>query len=88
MKAVLSSHFQTRETSISSATKNIENLSYTSPQYLRKLFFNYHCLFRFSHFRVDRLQDADLGFVLIIDRRTDKWSSVKTVLLKVSVSFR
>lgn len=34
-----------------------------------------------------RLQDADLGFVIIIDRRNDKWSSVKTVLLKISVLF-
>ena len=32
------------------------------------------------------LQEADLGFHLIIDRRTDKWNSVKTVLLKISVS--
>lgn len=33
-----------------------------------------------------RLQEADLGFHLIIDRRNDKWNSVKTVLLKISVS--
>jgi len=32
------------------------------------------------------LQEADLGFHLIIDRRNDKWNSVKTVLLKISVS--
>lgn len=31
------------------------------------------------------LQEADLGFHLIIDRRNDKWNSVKTVLLKISV---
>ncbi|XP_071036911.1 guanine nucleotide exchange factor DBS isoform X2 [Parasteatoda tepidariorum] len=36
---------------------------------------------------VPTLQDADLGFVLIIDRRNDKWSSVKTVLLKISGYF-
>ncbi|KAG8195514.1 hypothetical protein JTE90_019503 [Oedothorax gibbosus] len=36
---------------------------------------------------VPTLQDADLGFVLIIDRRNDKWSAVKTVLLKISGYF-
>lgn len=35
---------------------------------------------------VTSLQDADLGFHLIIDRRKDRWASVKTVLLKISVS--
>lgn len=34
-----------------------------------------------------RLQEADLGFHLIIDRRKDRWNSVKTVLLKISVFF-
>lgn len=34
-----------------------------------------------------RMHEADLGFALIIDRRNDKWSSVKTTLLKISVSF-
>jgi hypothetical protein len=32
-----------------------------------------------------RMQEADSGFVLVIDRRNDKWHSVKTVLLKISV---
>lgn len=32
-------------------------------------------------------QDAELGFVLIVDRRKDKWNSVKTVLLKISGYF-
>ncbi|XP_054724587.1 guanine nucleotide exchange factor DBS-like [Uloborus diversus] len=36
---------------------------------------------------VPTLQEADLGFVLIIDRRNDKWSSVKTVLLRISDYF-
>ncbi|XP_050688471.1 guanine nucleotide exchange factor DBS-like isoform X3 [Eriocheir sinensis] len=36
---------------------------------------------------VPSLQDADLGFVLVIDRRNDKWNSVKTVLLKISGFF-
>lgn len=36
---------------------------------------------------VPALQDADLGFVLIVDRRNDKWSAVKTVLLKISGYF-
>lgn len=33
------------------------------------------------------LQEADLGFNLIIDRRKDRWNSVKAVLLKISVRF-
>ncbi|TMW43833.1 hypothetical protein DOY81_011087, partial [Sarcophaga bullata] len=33
---------------------------------------------------VPSLQDADLGFHLIIDRRKDKWTSVKTVLQRIS----
>lgn len=32
-----------------------------------------------------RLQEADLGFNLIIDRRKDRWTSVKAVLLRISV---
>lgn len=32
------------------------------------------------------MQDADLGFHLIIDRRKDRWASVKAVLLKISVN--
>ncbi|XP_012278425.1 guanine nucleotide exchange factor DBS isoform X1 [Orussus abietinus] len=36
---------------------------------------------------VPTLQEADLGFHLIIDRRTDRWNSVKTVLLKISAFF-
>lgn len=32
-------------------------------------------------------QDAELGFVLVVDRRKDKWNSVKTVLLKISGYF-
>lgn len=33
-----------------------------------------------------RLQEADIGFVVIIDRRNDKWSSVRCVLLRLAVS--
>lgn len=36
---------------------------------------------------VTSLQDADLGFQLIIDRRKNSWASVKAVLVKVSVRF-
>ncbi|XP_058976082.1 guanine nucleotide exchange factor DBS isoform X11 [Musca domestica] len=36
---------------------------------------------------VPSLQDADLGFHLIIDRRKDKWNSVKTVLQRISIYF-
>lgn len=33
-----------------------------------------------------RMHEADMGFVLVVDRRNDKWSSVKSTLLKISVS--
>lgn len=33
------------------------------------------------------MQDADLGFHLIIDRRKDKWAAVKAVLVKISAYF-
>ncbi|XP_013399843.2 guanine nucleotide exchange factor DBS-like [Lingula anatina] len=33
------------------------------------------------------LRDIDLGFVVVIDRRNDKWSSVKTILLRISTFF-
>ncbi|XP_076261206.1 guanine nucleotide exchange factor DBS-like isoform X2 [Rhynchophorus ferrugineus] len=36
---------------------------------------------------VPTLQEADMGFHLIIDRRKDRWNSVKAVLLKISVYF-
>ncbi|XP_054722620.1 guanine nucleotide exchange factor DBS-like, partial [Uloborus diversus] len=36
---------------------------------------------------VPSMQDADRGFVLVIDRRNDKWSAVKTVLLKIAGFF-
>lgn len=32
------------------------------------------------------LQEADLGFTIVVDRRKDRWNSVKAVLLKISVS--
>ncbi|XP_058836387.1 guanine nucleotide exchange factor DBS isoform X3 [Topomyia yanbarensis] len=36
---------------------------------------------------VPSLSEADLGFNLIIDRRKDRWASVKAVLLKISIYF-
>lgn len=36
---------------------------------------------------VTSLQDADLGFQLIIDRRKNSWAQVKAVLVKISVSW-
>ncbi|XP_050314166.1 guanine nucleotide exchange factor DBS-like isoform X2 [Anthonomus grandis grandis] len=36
---------------------------------------------------VPTLQEADMGFHLIIDRRNDRWSAVKLVLLKISEFF-
>lgn len=35
---------------------------------------------------VTSLQDADIGFQLIIDRRKNSWAQVKAVLVKISVS--
>jgi len=34
-----------------------------------------------------RLHDAESGFVVIIDRRNDKWNSVKTTLIRISVVY-
>ncbi|XP_025407258.1 guanine nucleotide exchange factor DBS-like isoform X2 [Sipha flava] len=36
---------------------------------------------------VPSLQEADLGFVIIVDRRNDKWSSVRCVLLRLAEFF-
>uniref|UniRef100_A0A1B6D890 DH domain-containing protein n=1 Tax=Clastoptera arizonana TaxID=38151 RepID=A0A1B6D890_9HEMI len=36
---------------------------------------------------VPSMHEADMGFVLVIDRRNDKWSSVKNTLLKISGFF-
>ncbi|XP_014241570.1 guanine nucleotide exchange factor DBS-like isoform X3 [Cimex lectularius] len=36
---------------------------------------------------VPSMHEADLGFALVIDRRNDKWSSVKSTLLKISSFF-
>ena len=35
--------------------------------------------------RQSRLHDADLGYVLIVDRRSDRWNAVKATLLRLSV---
>lgn len=32
------------------------------------------------------LQDAGIGFILVIDRRLDKWTSVKASILRIAVS--
>ncbi|KAL1123668.1 hypothetical protein AAG570_002744, partial [Ranatra chinensis] len=36
---------------------------------------------------VPSMQEADMGFAVVIDRRNDKWSSVKSALLKLSGYF-
>ncbi|EEB16142.1 Guanine nucleotide exchange factor DBS, putative [Pediculus humanus corporis] len=36
---------------------------------------------------VPSMQEADIGFVLVIDRRNDRWNSVKPTLLKLSGYF-
>ncbi|PNJ78152.1 MCF2L isoform 21, partial [Pongo abelii] len=33
------------------------------------------------------LQDAGIGFILVIDRRRDKWTSVKASVLRIAASF-
>ncbi|XP_039387197.1 guanine nucleotide exchange factor DBS isoform X13 [Mauremys reevesii] len=33
------------------------------------------------------LQDAGIGFILVIDRRQDKWTSVKASILRIAASF-
>nr|CAD7199538.1 unnamed protein product [Timema douglasi] len=45
----------------------------------------YQCLVLYLTSIPSRMQEVDQGFVLVIDRRSDKWNSVKTVLLKISV---
>ena len=32
------------------------------------------------------LHESDVGFVVVVDRRQDRWTSVKTLLLRISVS--
>ncbi|XP_026676823.1 guanine nucleotide exchange factor DBS [Diaphorina citri] len=34
-----------------------------------------------------RMQEADMGFVILVDRRNDKWSSVKHTLLRISTVY-
>jgi len=35
---------------------------------------------------IPSLQDAGIGFILVIDRRQDKWTSVKASILRIAVS--
>lgn len=37
--------------------------------------------------RIFRMEDSQRGFVLIIDRRADKWSSVRTLFIHLNVGF-
>ncbi|XP_065597126.1 guanine nucleotide exchange factor DBS isoform X1 [Cyrtonyx montezumae] len=36
---------------------------------------------------IPNLQDAGIGFILVIDRRQDKWTSVKASILRIAASF-
>ncbi|KAG8586613.1 hypothetical protein GDO81_005430 [Engystomops pustulosus] len=36
---------------------------------------------------VPSLQDAGIGFILVIDRRLDKWTSIKASILRIAASF-
>uniref|UniRef100_A0A8C5P9P9 MCF.2 cell line derived transforming sequence like n=1 Tax=Leptobrachium leishanense TaxID=445787 RepID=A0A8C5P9P9_9ANUR len=36
---------------------------------------------------IPSLQDAGIGFILVIDRRLDKWTSVKASILRIAASF-
>lgn len=40
----------------------------------------------FNFFSVSSLDAASIGFIIIIDRRKDKWSSVKASLSRIAVS--
>ena len=35
---------------------------------------------------IPSLRDAGIGFILVIDRRQDKWTSVKASILRIAVS--
>lgn len=43
------------------------------------------CLFLLSSSKLS-LRDAGIGFILVIDRRQDKWTSVKASILRIAVS--
>ncbi|KAG8586608.1 hypothetical protein GDO81_005430 [Engystomops pustulosus] len=36
---------------------------------------------------LESLQDAGIGFILVIDRRLDKWTSIKASILRIAASF-
>ncbi|XP_066435785.1 guanine nucleotide exchange factor DBS isoform X4 [Eleutherodactylus coqui] len=36
---------------------------------------------------IPSLQDAGIGFILVIDRRLDKWTSIKASILRIAASF-
>ncbi|PNI38194.1 MCF2L isoform 23, partial [Pan troglodytes] len=37
---------------------------------------------------IPSLQDAGIGFILVIDRRRDKWTSVKASVLRIALRAR
>lgn len=39
-----------------------------------------------AFFPAHSLQDTGVGFILVIDRRQDKWTSVKASVLRIAVS--
>ena len=59
----------------------IFNCTPASPYNYRPSYLSYAYAF------FDRLHDADLGYVLIVDRRGDRWNAVKATLLRLSVRF-
>lgn len=46
---------------------------------------SWNCFIVLKKCFIYRLHESDLGFNLIVDRRKDRWNSVKAVLLKISV---
>jgi len=44
------------------------------------------CLLRVHYICYFRLHETQMGFVLMVDRRQSGWGSVKTILMRFSVS--
>lgn len=89
-----SSLFQTGATLLRSAKIITGNSLFTwrpsHREYICLLNIIFYCLSSFFPLQFPirisfRLHDADLGYVLIVDRRGDRWNAVKTTLLRLSV---
>ena len=63
----------------------VSNSNFRREFILRRFYVTFYDSY-ISNYR-NRLHDADLGYVLIVDRRTDRWNAVKATLLRLSVIF-